>query len=194
MLNNGGILVNENLVWGEAMTQEFGREIGHFATMVLAYALALMIIVLLLWLLRKLEWRLPKELVGFLERLIDTGAHGARTSVNVEYRDVSGEIIDLGQYVPVTLRSSRGNASSLHEGCFVHCDQHRIKPRTAAVVSILDGQIKETVWVQVDLEKDILFVVSKFKKEELIGKINRRLNEPPKLVPEGSTLSRAGLE
>lgn len=165
------------LVWANVMRQGFFEELVHFATTVMAYALALLIIVLALWTLRKVGWRWPKELITFLERLIDANLFVIQ-GINVEYRDLTDLLLDLGPYVTASLRNGRGGSFELREGYFTSCDPDRIRAGTVVVVSIQEGLIREILKVQLDLEKQILFVRSRFTHKQVIEQINCGLSEP----------------
>jgi hypothetical protein len=140
--------------------------------MVSAYALALVVVIMVLWALRRIRWPLPPDVVGFLGRLTGTGSPVPTASVNVEYRDASGTIIDLGPFVRGTLRNGRGGRFELHEGAFVDCDPDRIKAGTVSIISLQDGLVKETVFVQLDYDRQTLFARSQFSRSELLEQIN----------------------
>jgi hypothetical protein len=148
------------------------REVGHFATTVVAYALALTAILAVLWTVRRSGKRWPVEIVGFLERVLDAESGGP--SINVEYRDASGKPIDLTSLIKGNLRNGHGRAFDLRENVFVQCDPHTIRAGAMVLVSLQDGLIKESLRVQLDPEKQILFVQSKQTRMELIDMISGR--------------------
>jgi hypothetical protein len=151
------------------MGPEFFGELRHFVTTTLAYALALMAMMILLWFGRRVGWRWP---IDFLEWLVGAGSHAPERTVNVEYRDASGIAADLGPLVTGTLRNGRGGLFELHEGCFVGCHPDVIRAGGVVVINIQE-RVKETLRVQLDLEKQTLFVESRFTQSELVKKINR---------------------
>jgi hypothetical protein len=148
------------------------KEVGHFASTVLAYALALSTILAVLWTLRRFGKRWPVEIVGFLERVLD--ADGGEPTVNVEYRDASGKQIDLTPLIKGILRNGHGRAFDLRENVFVQCDPQTIRAGAMVLVSLQGGLVKESLCVQLDPEKQILFVQSKKLRMELIDIISGR--------------------
>lgn len=151
------------------------KDIIHFGTMVVAYALALSAILVVLWTLRRSGKRWPVDIVGFLERVLD--ADSAGPCVNVEYRDASGKPIDLTSLIKGNLRNGHGRAFDLRENMFVQCDPHTIRAGATVLVSLQAGLIKESLVVQLDPEKQILFVQSKKTRMQLIDIISGRAKD-----------------
>jgi len=113
----------------------------------------------------------PIEVSGLLERALDAGGGGDST-VNVEYRDASGTSIDLTPYIKGSLRNGHGRAFNLKESVFELCDPHAIRAGVMVQISLQEGLVKESLRVQLDYEKQILFVQSKKAKTELVDIIN----------------------
>lgn len=153
---------------------EFFQQLSHFAALVLATSIALLLIAIVLIAVRKF-WPGPIEPVGLMDLLIapkDTSS--SRASVNVDYRDSVGVLMNLGPLVTGHLRNGRGASFNLIEGCFVACNPKFIKASAPGTVSLADGFVTECLWVQVDPERQTLFVRSQYTRAEMFGRINNR--------------------
>ncbi len=150
------------------------RETMHFFASACEIAAALLLIAGLLWLVRRAGWRGPLDLVATLETwfgITPRGAH-AHPTVNVEYRDTAGELVDLGPLVTATLQNGRGKSYNLREGIFVNCLPDCIKAGAHVQVSIQGGLVRERCTIQVDFDQQTLFVKSGFRRAEIGAKIN----------------------
>lgn len=154
------------------MWHELWREVGHFVTTAIAYGFAVVVMVFTLSAFRRLGWRWPLEFVTLFEQLIHTGNTNSDQAVNVEYRDPTGILLDFGSFVTANMRNGRGRSYELREGCFLGCDPGRIRAGSTVVVGIQDGLVKETLKVQLDFEKQLLFVCSRFTRDQLLEQIN----------------------
>jgi hypothetical protein len=161
-------------MWGE-----LSKQIGHFATTVFAYTLASIVTAFLLLTIRKLGWRWPVELGEFVASIFTAEKTNIHL-VNVEYRDPTGALLDFGFFITASLRNGSGREHDLHHGCFMSCDGRQIKAGTPVVINIQDGLLKETLKVQYDAEKQVLFVCSPFTRNQLI----ERINSDPKFTME----------
>lgn len=148
-------------------------ELSHFMKAVMATACALLAFMVLVTILRAAGWQGPADPFGVVERLVDLSDRDTRaSSVNVEYRDSSGAVMNLGPHVKAELRNGRGNARQLLEGVFVDCDPALIRAGGVINVSIQDGLMRESLTVQLDMRADALFVQSTLSKTQVLDKIN----------------------
>ena len=162
----------------EVSMSELLQQLTHFAVVVLATAIALLLIAIVLIAVRRF-WTGPVEPVG-LPGLADSGEgqiESGRLSVNVEYRDKLGVPMNLGPLVKVHLRNGQGTSFELIEGCFVECDPKLIKASAPCTVSVADGRVTEPLWVQVDPQRQTLFVRSQYTLTEMFDLINRGSSE-----------------
>ena len=152
------------------MNSEFLTTLAHFFVMFLATLCALLVIYVV-----KRKYSGPADPIGFLDWMLD-GMRPTKepAAVNVEYRDASGALMDLGDYVTVRLRNGSGPAYTLKEGCFVGCNPHTIKLGASCVISVQDGLWKEIAPVHLDFQRKVLFIASPLTLEEIL----RRLNAP----------------
>src|SRR4051812_33440082 len=85
-----------------AMPDVFLREFMAFVVSAGAIAVAILAIAGFLWLLRRSGWEGALDLAGILERWIGP-TREPRATVNVEYRDADGVLMDLGPFIHVML-------------------------------------------------------------------------------------------
>src|SRR5262245_6089283 len=101
---------------GEEAIAEIGKFVGHVS----ALSLAVLVILALAWLLKRLGWPVPTELGGLVEWI--AGPDAKRTArVNVELRDRCGCRIDFGPVTPRYLQNGQGGSYKLKDGWFVGC-------------------------------------------------------------------------
>ena len=148
--------------------------LSEFFTNVLATAVALAFVVLFLILIKAQGPIEPVELLkDLISRLFKT-----REVVNVELRGPSGEVIDFGHFVHGRLRTGRGESYRLRQGCFERCDPKQVTVGANVTVSLQDGFVMLALVVQLDWNKQILFVESEFTQKELLDLIHhKRLSE-----------------
>jgi hypothetical protein len=154
-----------------AMPDAFFHEFTTFALGVIAIAAAILLIAGCHWLLRRSGWSGALDLAGILERWIGP-MRKPEATVNVEYRDAAGVLMDLGPYIHAVLRNGRGKSFALSEGVFVDCEPTWIKPGALAHVSVQDGLVREELVVQVDMQREMLFVKSRLRLADLVTRIN----------------------
>jgi hypothetical protein len=167
---------------GEPMEQQFFSQFGHFATNLLAIVMALLLIALISWAIRKIGWHGPIDMIELLQKWFPflnspSSAPISDTLMNVEYRDASGATLDLGPFVKASLQCGCGRSVELHQGYFRNCRPDRLKAGTSCVVCIQSGFLKEKLIVRLDFGRQALFVQSQFTRSEVIGLINRTFSE-----------------
>lgn len=149
------------IIWGLA---------DHFVTGVAAYALALALIALLITLMKKLGWRRPVDAVEFVSDCLRETVNGRGTqTVNIEYRGSDAQTLDFGPFVKASVRTGQGRTRELHEGVFCDCDPEVFNVGALCVVSVQAGIVKERVTVQLDRERKVLFVQSRYNQEQLLA-------------------------
>jgi hypothetical protein len=107
---------------------------------------------------------------GIAERML-----GLRQAcVSFEYRDLNGKRLDLGPFIHATARNSRGgSAVLLQDGAFLDCDPALFTPGAFVDVNVQDNLVRETLVVQWDYERNMLFVQSGYTFAGLVAKIHR---------------------
>jgi hypothetical protein len=152
----------------------------QFVTGVVGIVLALPVIAGLVWLVRRLGWPGPVELVDAIAHAFQVGASKKGPPVNVELQDASGEVMDLAHYVEVTMQNGEGNLYRMHAGIFAGCEPEWIRAGANVRLRYQDGLVKETVPVQYDHARKLLFVKSAYRLGEIVAAINtNRLAEQP---------------
>jgi hypothetical protein len=150
------------------------EHVVHFVTSALEIASALLVIAAIVWALRRAGWRGPTDIAGLVENWfgIATTDTDSRLLLNVEYRDATSVIMDLGPLVTATLQNGRGRTFDLQEGVFVGCHPLVIKAGASVQVAVQGGLVRECLLVQLDLHRQVLFVKSQFTLSEVVSKIN----------------------
>jgi hypothetical protein len=147
-------------------------DVARFLASTFSVVAGILMISTLTYLLRRTAWGEPLDLVSHLALYISR-TKSPMTTVNVEFRDASGALMDLGPFIEVTLRSGHGRSYSLQEGVFIDSHPDWIKVGASVDISIQDGLVREFLTVQIDFEREILFVKSHFKLGEVVAQINR---------------------
>jgi hypothetical protein len=152
----------------------------HFLTSAFGIAVALLFFAFALWLVRRLGWTGPLDLIAVVENWLGIGATQAvpRSIVNVEFRDAVGAAMDLGPLVSVTLHNGRGTSFFLHEGMFGGCDPEWIRAGLQVHIIVQGGLVREQLTVRLDLQRQTLFVQSAYRLAEMVAMINH--DEPRK--------------
>ena len=110
---------------------------------------------------------------GIAERML--GLSPVRQAcVSFEYRDLNGKRLDLGPFIHATARNSRGgSAALLQDGAFLDCDLNWFTPGAFVDVNVQDNLVRETLVVQWDYDRNMLFVQSGYTFAGLVAKIHR---------------------
>lgn len=133
----------------------------EFITKILSYALTCVVIFLLLVVIRKF-YSGPFDPLEILRKAVLDHVVGAGEGTNVEYRTRDGSILDLGSFMTATLQNSQGKSYELKQGYFRGCDPKHIKAGASCHISIQGGLLHDDVRVQIDDQKQTLFVQSRF--------------------------------
>jgi hypothetical protein len=135
--------------------------------------------------------RVALELASIIERWIGP-LRMRQPTVNVEYRDAEGVLMDLGPFIHAVLRNGRGKANSVNEGVFVDCEPDWIKAGALVHISVQDSLVREELVVQVDLQREMLFVKSQLRIVDLVMRINNaRHRGEAGSDPDGRAVLRA---
>lgn len=172
---------------------EFVHALRELATPVLATAAAMLLIVVVVAVARRLGVVGPLDPIDLLEKtVLSRGIPGARLSVNVEYRDATGAIMDVGPFIQGSIRNGRGRTVELDGGRFHGCDRKIIKAGGTVEVSLQDGRVRERLVVQLDYHRECLFVQSRFELAKAIEMINGGPTSACGHQPASTSLSQSG--
>jgi hypothetical protein len=164
------------------MAPELLEKLWHFGENVLSTGAVLAAFLVLRWLLRLAGVRVFPELFGFLDHVLEnrvTAKNDSLAPVNLEYRDASGGLMTAGPFISAILRNGHGGPYELRDGIFAACDPTSIKPGATVDVSILEGLVRERLKVQIDRQKQVLFIRSALTLEQLVNQINEPVHEEP---------------
>lgn len=147
----------------------------NFLTVAAAFAAASVVLFLILYLIER--WKGPIEFGELYRRVFGKrrpGGFSLEKSNNVELHGSDDTLLILGPYLSATLRNGRGKVYRLSEGCFVGCDPRFIKIGATCCVTYQDGSLYEELTVQLDDDRDKLFVKSAYRNRrevaEALGK------------------------
>jgi hypothetical protein len=156
-----------------AMVARFFHEVATFAMSAATVTVGILLMAILIWVIRRTGWGGVLDFVGMLEAWLGLQRSSQlQATVNVEYRDADGALMDLRLFIHATLRNGRGRAFPLHEGIFVDCEPTWIKPGAWVHISVQDNLIGEDLCIQVDFLRDRLFVQSEYRIADVVAKIS----------------------
>lgn len=113
----------------------------------------------------------PLDPVGVIEGAIPRGSE----FVNVEYREATGGLMNLGPYVHAALRNGQGPPSDLQDGFFKVPSKRGLAGMPCMVT--IDGGVQERVQLQVDGARGgILYVQSQYTAAQIFERVNGRIN------------------
>jgi hypothetical protein len=160
--------------YADHLLARFVDGIANFFLSSITVTIGIIILVVVVWVYRVTIGEGALDVFGIAEQTLGlVWQRSARTSVNVEYRAVGGKQMNLGPYIQADARASRGWAYALRSGFFVDCDREDFTPGALVSIDVQGGLVREELVIQVDFDRNMLFVQSNFTFAQLVAKIHR---------------------
>lgn len=148
------------------------NQLAHFATSSLGLALALLMIGVIIWVLRRLGYGGPVEPTGFVERMFGHDEPGnCEELVNPSFIDGKGQSIDFGSFIEVTMHNGHGRKYRLEGGSFCGCNPKNIKAGARVEVGYQHGAFSEKLKVRYNRTEQHLYIQSKLTMAEILNRI-----------------------